>query len=266
MRFYVFSLGDAAASLTVWSRTLGTGANDSLLSLTEISQSYNWQRAEATFSSSDNSKVREEQYLNDRGAILKQYLSKYSISPATDQVNFVIAWEDFHSNLYRACLQTMVLRVRKSGTMLGMFFPIRLSSDMKEVTDTGGLLLWMTSLSQGSAYSKPRPHPAQAQPQMHPLPQRAPPIHVRYITNVWRRKANQIMDMIIGCFTLALCCRRMSFSVGSQQEKCVSWQRNGAIIFLTVHKGKTRRAVVSWCDTSLCQQCIWSNNNCRMAT
>lgn len=254
MRFYVFSLGDVAASLTVWSRTLGTGANDSLLSLTEIPQSYNWQRAEATFSSSDNSKVREEQY----------FQSKYSILPATDQVNFVTAWEDFNSNLYRACLQTMVLRVRKK--MLGMFFPIRLSSDMKELMDTGGLLLWMTSLSQGSAYSKPRLHPAQAQPQMHPLPQRAPPIHVRYITNVWRRKANQIMDMIIGCFTLALCCRRMSFSVGGQQEKCVSWQRSGAIIFLTVHRGKTRRAVVSWNYTSLCQQRIRSNNNCRMAT
>lgn len=252
MRFYVFSLGDAAASLTVWSRTLG--ANNSLLSLTEISQSYNWQRAEATFSSSDNSKVRKEQY----------FQSKYSILPATDQVNFVTAWED--SNLYRACLYTVVLKVRTSGTMLWMFFPIRLSSGMKEVMDSGGLLLWMTSLSQGSAYSKPRPHPAQAQPQMHPLPQRAPPIHVRYITNVWRRKANQIMDMIISCFTLALCCRRMSFSVGSQREKYVSWQRSGAIIFMTVHKGKTRRAVVSWSDTSLCQQHIWSNNNCRMAT
>lgn len=256
MRFYVFSLGDAAASLTVWSRTIGIGANDSLLSLTEISQSYNWQRVEATFSSSDNSKVREEQY----------FQSKYSILPATDQVNFVTAWEDFNSNLYRACLQTMVLRVRKSGTMLGMFFPIRLSSDMKVVMDTVGLLLWMTSLSQGSAYSKPCPHPAQAQPQMHPLPQQDPPIHVRYITNIWRRKGSQIMDMIIGCFTLALCCRRMSFSVGSQQAKCVSWQQSGAITFLTVHRGKTRRAVVSWSDTSLCQQRIWSNNNCRMAT
>lgn len=64
-----------------------------------------------------------------------------------------------------------------------------------------------------------------------------------------RRKANQIMDMIIGCFTLALCCRRMSFSVGGQQEKCVSCQPSGAIIFLTVHKRKTRRAVVSWSDT-----------------
>ncbi|TNM98369.1 hypothetical protein fugu_014615 [Takifugu bimaculatus] len=71
VRFYVFSLGDAAASLTVWSRTLGTGANDSLLSLTEISQSYNWQRAEATFSSSDNSKIvfRYERGHGHRGLV-----------------------------------------------------------------------------------------------------------------------------------------------------------------------------------------------------
>lgn len=251
MRFYVFSLGDDAASLTVWSRTLG--ANNSLLSLTEISQSYNWQRAEATFSSSDNSKVRKEQY----------FQSKYSILPATDQVNFVTAWED--TNLYSLLVYSGAESQEKWYNVVDVF-PIRLSSDMKEVMDTGGLLLWMTSLSQGSAYSKPRPHPAQAQPLMHPLPQRAPPIHVRYITNVWRRKANQIMDIIISCFTLALCCRRMSFSVGSQQEKYVSWQQSGAIIFMTVHKGKTRRAVVSWSDTSLCQKHIWSNNNCRMAT
>lgn len=61
VRFYVFSLGDDAGRLAVRSRTLHSGATDSVLWLSEIPQSYSWQRAEATFSSSDNSKVREEQ-------------------------------------------------------------------------------------------------------------------------------------------------------------------------------------------------------------
>lgn len=50
--------------------------------------------------------------------------------------------------------------------------------------------------------------------------------------------------MIIGCFALLLCCRIMSFSVGAHQEICVFWQRNSVIIFLTVHWGRTKRAVV----------------------
>lgn len=61
MRFYLFRLKDASGVLTVQSRMLRSGANDNVLWLSEISQSYSWQRAEATFSSSDNSKVREDQ-------------------------------------------------------------------------------------------------------------------------------------------------------------------------------------------------------------
>nr|XP_046265191.1 MAM and LDL-receptor class A domain-containing protein 1 isoform X2 [Scatophagus argus] len=57
MRFFFFSLDDAAATLTAQSRTLLSGTGDTVLWLREKSQSYSWQRAEVTFSSSDNSKI-----------------------------------------------------------------------------------------------------------------------------------------------------------------------------------------------------------------
>ncbi|XP_058498690.1 MAM and LDL-receptor class A domain-containing protein 2 isoform X1 [Solea solea] len=58
VRFFYFSLdGDAAARLTVLSRTLGSGSGDTLLWLRENSQNYSWQRADVMFSSSANSKI-----------------------------------------------------------------------------------------------------------------------------------------------------------------------------------------------------------------
>ncbi|KAI3374795.1 hypothetical protein L3Q82_021349, partial [Scortum barcoo] len=57
VRFFYFSLDDAAASLTAESRTLRSGSDDAVLWRRENSQSYSWQRAEFTFSSSDNSKI-----------------------------------------------------------------------------------------------------------------------------------------------------------------------------------------------------------------
>lgn len=58
VRFFLFSLGDTAATLMVKLRTLRSGVNDGVLWLSEISHSYSWQRTEVKFSSSDNSKVR----------------------------------------------------------------------------------------------------------------------------------------------------------------------------------------------------------------
>jgi len=60
VRFFYFSLDDARATLTARSRTLQTGSEDALLWLRGNSHSYDWQRAEVTFSSSVNSKVSEE--------------------------------------------------------------------------------------------------------------------------------------------------------------------------------------------------------------
>lgn len=61
MRFFYFSLNDtAAAGLSALSRTWSSGSGDAALWLQEKSQSYSWQRAEVTFSSSSNSKVSEE--------------------------------------------------------------------------------------------------------------------------------------------------------------------------------------------------------------
>ncbi|XP_038573588.1 MAM and LDL-receptor class A domain-containing protein 1 [Micropterus salmoides] len=57
VRFFYFSLDDAAARLTAQSRTLQSGSDDTVLWLRENSQSYSWQKAEVTFSSSDNSKI-----------------------------------------------------------------------------------------------------------------------------------------------------------------------------------------------------------------
>ncbi|XP_071348966.1 MAM and LDL-receptor class A domain-containing protein 2 isoform X2 [Trachinotus anak] len=57
VRFFYFSLDDAAARLTAQSRTQRSGSDDRLLWLRKSSQSYSWQRAEVTFSSSANSKI-----------------------------------------------------------------------------------------------------------------------------------------------------------------------------------------------------------------
>ncbi|KAM9718846.1 MAM and LDL-receptor class A domain-containing protein 1 [Menidia menidia] len=65
VRFFYFSMDDAAATLTALSRTLTSGSNDRQLWLREPSQSYNWQRAEVTFSSSANSKVVFRHVLGD---------------------------------------------------------------------------------------------------------------------------------------------------------------------------------------------------------
>nr|XP_033506790.1 MAM and LDL-receptor class A domain-containing protein 1 [Epinephelus lanceolatus] len=57
VRFFFFSLDDAPARLTAQSRTRQSGSDDTLLWLRGTAQSYSWQRAEVTFSSSDNSKI-----------------------------------------------------------------------------------------------------------------------------------------------------------------------------------------------------------------
>ncbi|XP_039670520.1 MAM and LDL-receptor class A domain-containing protein 1 [Perca fluviatilis] len=57
VRFFFFSLDDAPARLTAQSRTLQSGSDDAVLWLRENSQSYSWQRAEFTFSSSHNSQI-----------------------------------------------------------------------------------------------------------------------------------------------------------------------------------------------------------------
>ncbi|KAK2822608.1 hypothetical protein Q5P01_022673 [Channa striata] len=57
VRFFYFSLDIATARLTARSRTLRSGSDDRLLWLRENSQSYNWQRAEVTFTSSASSKI-----------------------------------------------------------------------------------------------------------------------------------------------------------------------------------------------------------------
>ncbi|XP_059201290.1 MAM and LDL-receptor class A domain-containing protein 1-like [Centropristis striata] len=56
MRFFFFSLDDAAARLTAQSRTLQSGSDDTVL-WSSNSQSYSWQRAEVTFSSLVSSKI-----------------------------------------------------------------------------------------------------------------------------------------------------------------------------------------------------------------
>lgn len=152
VRFYLFRLEDAPGTLTVQSRTLRSGADDNVLWFSEISQGYNWQRAEATFSSSDNSKVREDQ--------------------------------DFH--IYHR-VRSGESRKRTCYNFGDLRFLLRLSSGMKEVMDTEGLLRWMTSLSQRGASltlqtatcQTSRLHSGQRQPQTHPQPQQAPPIHAR---------------------------------------------------------------------------------------
>ncbi|KAM9349890.1 apical endosomal glycoprotein [Symphorus nematophorus] len=69
VRFFFFSLDDAAASLTAWSRTQQSGSDDTMLWLRGNSQSYSWRREEVTFSSSKNSKIvfRYEQGHGSRG-------------------------------------------------------------------------------------------------------------------------------------------------------------------------------------------------------
>ncbi|XP_074544676.1 MAM and LDL-receptor class A domain-containing protein 1 [Halichoeres trimaculatus] len=71
VRFFHFSLNDAAARLTAQLRTQKSGSDDSVLWLRGDSQSYSWQRAEVTFSSSVNSKVvfRYERAEEPRGLV-----------------------------------------------------------------------------------------------------------------------------------------------------------------------------------------------------
>ncbi|KAK1879509.1 MAM and LDL-receptor class A domain containing protein 1 [Dissostichus eleginoides] len=57
VRFFFFSLGDAAGRLTARGRTLRSGRDDAVLWLGENSQSYSWQRAEVTFSTLSISKL-----------------------------------------------------------------------------------------------------------------------------------------------------------------------------------------------------------------
>ncbi|XP_041849179.1 MAM and LDL-receptor class A domain-containing protein 2 [Melanotaenia boesemani] len=57
VRFFYFSMDDAAGRLTAQSRTLTSGSGDRLLWLRETTQNYSWQRAEVMFSSSASSKV-----------------------------------------------------------------------------------------------------------------------------------------------------------------------------------------------------------------
>ncbi|KAM7379552.1 hypothetical protein PAMP_005098 [Pampus punctatissimus] len=52
MRFFYYSLEDTTARLTAQSRTIHSANDDTVLWLRENSQSYSWQRAEVTFSSS----------------------------------------------------------------------------------------------------------------------------------------------------------------------------------------------------------------------
>lgn len=67
LRFFYYSLDDTTTSLTAQSRTQRSGVDDTVLWLRGNSQSYSWQRAEVTFSSSINCKVSEENsWSNDR--------------------------------------------------------------------------------------------------------------------------------------------------------------------------------------------------------
>lgn len=63
MRFFYYSRADAAANLTAQSRTQRSGDNDTVLWVRENSHSYSWKRAEVTFSSTINSKVRKKPML-----------------------------------------------------------------------------------------------------------------------------------------------------------------------------------------------------------
>lgn len=72
VRFFFFSLEDAAATLTAQFRTQQSGSDDVVLWCRKNSQqSYSWQRAEVTFSSSDNSKIvfRYERADGPRGLV-----------------------------------------------------------------------------------------------------------------------------------------------------------------------------------------------------
>lgn len=71
MRFFYYSLEDTTARLTAQSRTLHSGSDDTVLWLRENSQSYSWQRAEVTFSSSVNCKIvfRYERSDGHRGLV-----------------------------------------------------------------------------------------------------------------------------------------------------------------------------------------------------
>ncbi|XP_069014100.1 apical endosomal glycoprotein [Embiotoca jacksoni] len=66
VRFFYFSLNDAAARVTARSRTLRSGSDDRVLWLRETSQGYSWQRAEVTFSSAANTKIVFRYELGER--------------------------------------------------------------------------------------------------------------------------------------------------------------------------------------------------------
>ncbi|XP_062284207.1 MAM and LDL-receptor class A domain-containing protein 1 [Scomber scombrus] len=71
LRLFYYSLDDATTRLTAQSRTQRSGVDDTVLWLRENSQSYSWQRAEVTFSSSVNCKIvfRYEQSDGHRGLV-----------------------------------------------------------------------------------------------------------------------------------------------------------------------------------------------------
>lgn len=194
MRFYLFRLKDASGVLTVQSRTLRSGANDNVLWLSEISQSYSWQRAEATFSSSVNSKVREDQdfciYHKVNCAFsARGHLATSLCQQQQQQRVRSFLWPTTYARTppekiwiqIKSLYRTKVLESEKRTcyNIRYLLFPLRLSSGMKVVMDTEGLLRWMTSLSQGSAYLTLKTATCQT-PRLHPAqPQQAPPIHVR---------------------------------------------------------------------------------------
>lgn len=125
VRFYLFRLEDASGALTVQSRTLRSGANDNVLWLNELSQGYSWQKAEATFSSSEKSKVREDQdfriYQRVNCACLARVNKQLVSTAATTagQVIFVTynICKAILQSLCRTYLQTKVLGVRRKDML-----------------------------------------------------------------------------------------------------------------------------------------------------
>ena len=106
MRFFFFSLDDAAATLTARSRTQRSGSDDTVLWLRGSSQSYSWQRAEVTFPSSKNSKVNEDtrQFIKQQmWASVNQGILKYCIrkdwwkqrKSKKNVPNFALTWGVF---------------------------------------------------------------------------------------------------------------------------------------------------------------------------
>ncbi|XP_034039515.1 MAM and LDL-receptor class A domain-containing protein 1-like isoform X2 [Thalassophryne amazonica] len=57
VRFFVYSMDDAASNLTIQSRIRRSGSDDTVLWLRENSESFSWQRVQLNFSSTANSKI-----------------------------------------------------------------------------------------------------------------------------------------------------------------------------------------------------------------